>query len=123
MPASARTVKRDERPRRVRLPVSGVTIQLGHHHGELVNLSVTGALFVLDAPLPLESEWRLPFRGTYQTLTVTGRVTWMRRLVRQSESGGIEVRYKIAVAFLDQSVSAQRLLRQFYVESAASKTG
>jgi hypothetical protein len=121
MPATERTVKREERPRRVRLPVTGVSIQLGRHRGELVNLSVTGAMFVLDAALPLGSEWRLPFRGVHQTLTVTGRVTWVRRTVRQSESGGIEVRFKIAVAFLDQSLSAQRLLRQFYVDAAANK--
>jgi c-di-GMP-binding flagellar brake protein YcgR len=96
------------------MPVAGVDVAIGEHRGELLNLSVSGALFTIDAELAVGTERTMSFRAGDHVLTLTARVTWISR-ERASAPAGTQVRYTAGVAFLDQSGRAQRTIQQFYV--------
>jgi hypothetical protein len=121
MDLTVEIASREEVSRRVRMPVSGVSVEVGDHRVELLNLSVSGALFSLDSELPVGTDWMLSFHGADHMLTVNARVTWVSRLEHASQSGGTQIGYTAGVAFLDQSAAAQRTILQFYVQVVRQK--
>jgi hypothetical protein len=62
------------RQRAVRLPVSGATARLSDRLGQLVNLSIGGALLKLDAPLPTGGEFAVILTKGPETLRLPARV-------------------------------------------------
>jgi hypothetical protein len=82
-----------------------VRARLADASGELVNLSLPGALVELNAPVEVDSERPLTLNRGSLELTLTARVA------RVSQAGGRK--WRVAMAFTDRPAEARKIIPRF----------
>jgi hypothetical protein len=93
--------------RKIRVTAAGVLARLGPGGGELINVSLSGALLRLDREVDVDAVWPLEMSD----LEIRCRV--VRCLM---ESAGDPPRWLVAVVFTDLSARDARALRELVAE-------
>ena len=80
-----------------------VAARLPGAKGEVVNLSLTGALVEVDAPLPVDSENTLTLSRGSLSLTFTVRILRLAPAAKRN-------RWEIAMVFIQSPLEARKIL-------------
>ena len=99
--------------RKVRVPATGVQVKLGPGSGDLINVSVSGALMRLDHKVEVGTAWTLQLQP--------GDIEIDARTVRCSTTSAPGLppavqRWLVAVTFAELSAETARLIRELVAE-------
>jgi len=99
--------------RKVRVPATGVQVKLGPGTGDLINVSVSGALMRLDHEVEIGETWTLQLKP--------GDIELAARTVRCSTTSAPGLpptvqRWLVAVTFAEGSSETARLIRELVAE-------
>jgi hypothetical protein len=110
------------RQRAVRLPVIGATAQLGDRLGQLVNLSVRGALLKLDAPALIGGEFTVVLMKGAEVMRLPSRVVRATPAPEEPPVGPLG--WFVAVEFLALSSHARSAMPRLVarIPSAPAKS-
>jgi hypothetical protein len=93
--------------------VHGVRVQFGHVRADVVNLSQTGALTLMNANMPLGTESPLRLELPAAPVRLTGRVVrCMPTDPSLPDRSSLRNSYALAIKFVQPSLEAQAILRQ-----------
>jgi CheY-like chemotaxis protein len=100
------------RGRSSRVRTRPVPVRLGDCVGQLVNVSATGALLRMPAPLVQGSEWSMVLESEPDPVAVRARVVWCGPLPLSLHGTRRGEKYAVAIAFADVPGEAQQGLKR-----------
>ena len=108
------------RQRAVRLPVLGGAARVGDLRGQLVNLSIGGALLRLDAPAPINGEFIIVLLKGSDVLRIPARI--VRTTPDMQESPHDAVGWFVAVEFTALPIEARATMPRFVARTPTAMT-
>jgi len=99
------------RSRKIRVPAAGVKVRLGSGQGDLLNVSLSGALIRLDQELPVGSTWPLHMCSA----KVECRIVRCAKEPALSGAPGPQ-QWMVAVVYGNLSTEATKLVRELVAE-------
>jgi hypothetical protein len=110
--------------RYVRLSLPRVEARIGDYGCKILNLSITGALLLLDFAPEVNSVWKIVLQPGTESLELNERIVRVNR-VTASGKRDTQPQWTAGVAFVDLSPQIRRAIARFYslLLEASKKAG
>lgn len=102
--------------RRIRLALPLTAARIGTHHCFIANISVTGALLVVDFVPVVGTTWQVTLQARNKDLGLTARIV---RILPVSGSSPPKFKWQTGVIWLNLTTETQRAIGVFYTLMAS----